>query len=138
MSNSLDPDQARHYVGPDLGPNCLHRLSAEDTTRQTVCIGYLQRTLLYISAPLGFILSTFSAIVTKEWNNHIHFDKFHFLTCCHCSFLKVLVNYIWILAAQLYRRAIPQRRGHGYSQFFLIRMLGSSIYCFTSQKISGI
>ena len=22
VSNSLDPDQARHYVGPDLGPNC--------------------------------------------------------------------------------------------------------------------
>ena len=28
MSNSLDPDQARHFIGPDLGPNCLHRLSA--------------------------------------------------------------------------------------------------------------
>ena len=25
MSNSLDPDQARHLVGPDLGPNCLQR-----------------------------------------------------------------------------------------------------------------
>ena len=23
MSNSLDPDQDRHSVGPDLGPNCL-------------------------------------------------------------------------------------------------------------------
>ena len=23
VSNSLDPDQARHFVGPDLGPNCL-------------------------------------------------------------------------------------------------------------------
>ena len=21
--NSLDPDQARQYVGPDLGPNCF-------------------------------------------------------------------------------------------------------------------
>ena len=29
MSNSLDPDQARHFVGPDLGPNCLQRLSAD-------------------------------------------------------------------------------------------------------------
>ena len=26
MSNSLDPDQARRFTGPDLGPNCLHRL----------------------------------------------------------------------------------------------------------------
>ena len=24
LSNSLDPDQARHFVGPDLGLNCLH------------------------------------------------------------------------------------------------------------------
>ena len=30
VSNSLDPDQARHFVGPDLGPNCLQRLSADD------------------------------------------------------------------------------------------------------------
>ena len=28
MSNSLGPDQAQHFVGPDLGPNCLQRLSA--------------------------------------------------------------------------------------------------------------
>ena len=37
MSNTLDPDQDqwnpdqhRHSVGADLGPNCLQRLSAED------------------------------------------------------------------------------------------------------------
>ena len=32
VSNSLDPDQARHFVGPDLGPNCLQRLSAAATS----------------------------------------------------------------------------------------------------------
>ena len=36
MSNSFDPDQARRFVGPDLGPNCLPRLSADDTGRQRV------------------------------------------------------------------------------------------------------
>ena len=36
MSNSLDPDQARRFVGPDLGPNCLPRLSADGTGRQRV------------------------------------------------------------------------------------------------------
>ena len=36
MSNSLDPNQARRIVGPDLGPNCLPRLSANDTGRQRV------------------------------------------------------------------------------------------------------
>ena len=36
VSNSLDPDQARHFVGPDLGPNGLQRLLADDTSRQSV------------------------------------------------------------------------------------------------------
>ena len=36
MSNSFDPDQARHYVGPDLGPNCLRMLLTDDTSRQRV------------------------------------------------------------------------------------------------------
>ena len=30
VSNSLDPDQNRRSVGPDLGPNCLQRSSADD------------------------------------------------------------------------------------------------------------
>ena len=34
VSNILDPDQARHFVGPDLDANCLQRLSADDTSRQ--------------------------------------------------------------------------------------------------------
>ena len=29
VSNSLDPDQDRHFVGPDLSPNCLQMLSAD-------------------------------------------------------------------------------------------------------------
>ena len=36
VSNSLDPDQDRRSVGPDLGPNCLQKLSADDTSRQRV------------------------------------------------------------------------------------------------------
>ena len=30
VSNSLDPDQDRRCVGPDLGPNCLQKLSKND------------------------------------------------------------------------------------------------------------
>ena len=33
VSNSLDPDQDRHSVGPDLGSDCLQRLSADDKSR---------------------------------------------------------------------------------------------------------
>ena len=36
MSNSLGPDQARRFVGPDLGLNCLPRLSADNTCGQRV------------------------------------------------------------------------------------------------------
>ena len=36
VSNGLDPDQARLFVGSDLDPNCLQRLSADGTSRQRV------------------------------------------------------------------------------------------------------
>ena len=36
VSNNLDPDKARCFVGPGLGPNCLQKLSADDTRRQRV------------------------------------------------------------------------------------------------------
>ena len=36
MSNNLDPDKDWRFVGPDLGPNCLQRLSADDTSGQRV------------------------------------------------------------------------------------------------------
>ena len=29
VSNSLDPDQDRHFVGPGLDPNCLQRSAAD-------------------------------------------------------------------------------------------------------------
>ena len=47
VSNSLDPDQARHFVGPDLDPNCLQRLSADDTSRQKVKVGVAFRKVNY-------------------------------------------------------------------------------------------
>ena len=31
VSNRLDPDQAQHFVGCDLVPNCLQKISADDT-----------------------------------------------------------------------------------------------------------
>ena len=34
MLNSLDPDQDRHSVNPDLSPNCRQRLSADGCPRQ--------------------------------------------------------------------------------------------------------
>ena len=36
VSNTLDPDQARHFVGPYLGPNCLQMLSADNTGKHKI------------------------------------------------------------------------------------------------------
>ena len=30
------PDQAGCFYGPGIGPNCLHRLSADDISRQII------------------------------------------------------------------------------------------------------
>ena len=54
VSNSLDPDQTRHFVGPDLGTNCLLRLSAdiagkELNTKQLVDTFWLKPWLKLIS-----------------------------------------------------------------------------------------
>ena len=49
VSNSLDPDQNRHFVGPNLGPNCLKGLSAEDTSR----CGFRKGKLLYCDGVNG-------------------------------------------------------------------------------------
>ena len=45
LSKSLDPDQARHFVGPDLGPNCLQRLS-EDIAR--LGVNYFVKVINYL------------------------------------------------------------------------------------------
>ena len=42
MSNCLDPDQARHFVGSDLSPNSLQRLSADKTSRQRIKVLFLE------------------------------------------------------------------------------------------------
>ena len=36
MSNSLDPNQAQHLIGPDPGTNCLQSLSADDNCKQRI------------------------------------------------------------------------------------------------------
>ena len=52
VSNRLDPDQARHFVRPDLCPNCLQKLSADDISSQRVnkvlfCLSDQERGKVY-------------------------------------------------------------------------------------------
>ena len=45
VSNSLDPDQARHFVRPDLGPNCLQRLSADNKMSGWICVQTVHKVI---------------------------------------------------------------------------------------------
>ena len=49
MSNSLDPDQARHSVRSDLGPNCLQRLSGDDNGKELNTEQLLAKTLAKVN-----------------------------------------------------------------------------------------
>ena len=60
VPNSLDPDQARRFVGPDLRPNCLQSSSADDTSRQR---GNLKLKLLCDKR--AFLMYLFRLIVTR-------------------------------------------------------------------------
>ena len=44
VSNSLEPDQAQHFVGPDPVLNCLQRLSADDSIKGTVILEIFFKT----------------------------------------------------------------------------------------------
>ena len=55
VSNSLDLDQTRHFIGPDLGPNCLQRLSADNKSCPWRAKSLIQNNLLILKPWLKFI-----------------------------------------------------------------------------------
>ena len=66
LSNSLNPDQAWHLVGPDLGSNCLQRLLADKAGKELIITKQL--------------VDTFGL---KPWLKLISFGSnfFHWLKC---------------------------------------------------------
>ena len=54
VSNGLDADQDRCSVGPDLDPNCLHRLSGYDKKCH-----YIRRKELNIISAKDYLLRVF-------------------------------------------------------------------------------
>ena len=62
VSNSSDPDQARRSVGPDLDPNFLQRLTADDTGRQVV------KVLIYLVVkcqPSSILIQSYCLTIMK-------------------------------------------------------------------------
>ena len=52
MSNSLDPDQDRRFVGPDLGPNFLQRLSTKIASFCCRLLTFLNQNTIRVSNSL--------------------------------------------------------------------------------------
>ena len=52
----LDPDQARHFVGPDLGSNCLQILSADDTGRKRFKHYSILEPIIIIFSQISYLL----------------------------------------------------------------------------------
>ena len=59
MSNSLDPDQAQHFVGPDLGSNCLDTYPTPNHYAYKISLDrkYNLKQLLYPDIYSGQILT---------------------------------------------------------------------------------
>ena len=51
MPNCSDPDQAQQFVRPDLGPNCLQRLSVDETGSQKVKAAIYEMVIRYKGGP---------------------------------------------------------------------------------------
>ena len=82
VSNSLDPYQAWHFVRPDLGPNCLQRLSADNIRRQR----YKYRLLLKLCKRFGprSGLTWTHALWWNFWNcifEKVNFQKADYKKC---------------------------------------------------------
>ena len=106
MSNSLDPDQARHFVRPNLRPDCLQRLSADGASRRRVKITVkLWNILLWATQILH--ISTFDIDQVFEHSSckchSVHYvplaailDEVHHTVCCRDTFLVYVCNKIVI------------------------------------------
>ena len=69
----LDSSQTRHFVGPDRGPNCLKRLSADDTRRCVKCTNKLipdQNLSLSFLATFVVCLITFANSLDPDQDRH--------------------------------------------------------------------
>ena len=66
MSNSLDPDQAQRFVGPDLGSNCLQKLSADDVATRWERVNLFLRNKAQFHFAMQMIQSYFCRMIIFE------------------------------------------------------------------------
>ena len=92
--NSLDPEQARHFVWPDLGPNCLQKSSADNTSRQRV-------KLIFTDMGLDVRKPVFGGLGTTQAQTCLHICAvwsapllFAFLKVQYVNFYRWNLNFL--------------------------------------------
>ena len=71
MLNTFEPDQGRPFVGPDLGHNCLQRLSAENTSEKRLKIHPPDKSV-YLNCFSYFSTKTYVVIVVGTQKDRIN------------------------------------------------------------------
>ena len=75
VSNSLDPDQAPPNVGTELGPSCLQRLSADNTSRQI-----FNKFIVTVGSIPPNTSKCIELSFISDYNLHIHMSKHDILS----------------------------------------------------------
>ena len=94
MSNSLNPDQAQHFVGPDLVLSCLQGYQQKAYLIQVQCtlIPVISLCAFYGTSTSGAIPKQSAVFVNCPKNKVMHkiifFLKSHFKKEDNCSFVK--------------------------------------------------
>ena len=107
VSNCLDPDQDRHSVGLDLGPNCLQSLSTDNKISQAMKELRSSKYHLYAvcrSLETKYaILYAWGAWVIAEYNTFLsvwHYFMYRFPVVCHT--LKAIISFTVISRPEMF------------------------------------
>ena len=80
MSNSLDPDQERRFIGPGLHPNSLLKLSADRTKRYSVNLFFYNfgvGVLHGYGSVMIISMETIVVIYKNDYSNEKHGGPHH-------------------------------------------------------------
>ena len=80
MSKGLDPDQDQLSVGPDLGPNFLQKLSADNTLVDKRVIKLFFNSLLTCRGG-GTLVQAFALYLCSKYQNLINWLNYLFISC---------------------------------------------------------
>ena len=82
VSSSLDPDQTRRFVGPDLVPNCLHKLLAVDTRSKELKARFIGCFYYYYYFLFPFIIINIDSPIYLDTGLEFPINTEHYSIFC--------------------------------------------------------